>query len=284
MKVKNLSSILFLVAVGTGSLSGMATGVLAAKKLIENFKINSSSQKTAIMVTGGVGGMVVGGGLAAVGNFAILEKDKNCQIWSKDCQNTTLRASMRDRFGEDEILQHFICPLSLTPILCPARSPAGHLYEYEALIKCIDPNSGLIKDPLRISDATGSIFFHPSAILEDFETAIVVEKRLRFLLEQDLQELDPESNVYAILASHATELKKIVRAEYRKAQNEIRLRRENGETSSMSEEEEDKIRQQFDVETAVFHHHFGRVASQDLDWENTDWPELLNSRWKLFPH
>ena len=126
--------------------------------------------------------------------------------------------------------------------------------------------------------------FSVSEVHEDPEACLVIEKRLKFLLERDMIELDPDSSTCKTLRTHSNELKKIIRSEYRKAQDQIRIRKENAETDSISEEEEYRIREQFDVEMAVFCHHFGKVSSENLDWTRTDWAELIDRRWKLFPH
>lgn len=210
-------------------------------------------------------GFVAGGAVGGCAYMIFTDHNPSFQKWRKDGLTESVKLAITFSYCEDELLQHFTCPVSLCIMDVPTHTPSGIFYDMSFIMNCARESNGDIKDPNRNAS------FPESEAMPDFEKSFIIHKKIQSLLQSDLAALANTEEVGAIVHKQLAEVGRTVENRYENARQIIENRRR---TKAISHGE-------YKMEIAEFEGLFGTDWEHDLDW-NLDWLTILNQRWINF--
>lgn len=246
--------------------------------------------KRQVVVLCGTGaGFATGVTLSVVPSSLAIEHSKRIENWKGIKINEIVGDLMRDEFESDLILSQFRCAISQAPIFSPTRTPAGQVFEYDALMQAADKN-GMIKDiynkripaPTTYDPAaTQGISYSIGACVRDSEMVVVIYKRYRHLATQKSKEegLSPETRQFFM--SYRNSLGEFVTPIYMNIESSIVKKRDTvNSKQGVTEEESQHAELVYKNEISAFKELLGDTPLSVIDWTiQRDWMSLLNARW-----
>lgn len=210
-------------------------------------------------------GFIAGGAIGGCIYMTFTEYSPSFQQWRKDCIEESIKLAITFSYCEDELLQHFTCPVSLCVMDVPTHTPSGTFYDMTFILNCPRDSNGNIKDPNR----NGS--FSEAEVMPDFERSFVIHKKIQTLLRADLAALATTEEVGTIVHQQLAEVEKAAENRYENGRALIENRRR---TKVITHEE-------YKAEIAEFERLFGTDWENELNW-SVDWLSILNERWVHF--
>lgn len=235
-----------ITSVITGAFAGAAAG----------FKITDGNK------TAGVAGGLGGGVVASMAYMTITERTKQYTNWINVKMDYIIDSALCIKYSDDPILKNFICPIEQTVTLVPTRTPNGHLFDFNALMKGERDRDGNIKDPFRGPS------FAPSSLMFDHETATLINKRFYHLIAADINAAGEDEVVKNALSRQLGGTRERIKICYRGCLDIINDRLDNEKISF--DESQDQRR--------LFAERFGKTPEHQLDW-GQDWKWIVDTRW-----
>jgi len=234
------------------------------KELAQAFPLGPRGKMTLIGMAMG-GGFTVGLGLGIYGQMYIVEKSAGFKEWREFQITKALKALVKERFAHDPVWKALTCAITKSPMFIPVRTPSGHLCDYEKAEELADSVTGLIHH-FRLGSP-----LHKDDLKTDREASLVILKRLKYLMEQDIAACVNDPDIYQLLCKEKEMIEQAIKIQYEKARARIEKRRR----------EEVVTEDVYDQELAAFKQLFGRGAKHELQWTH-NWPQVLDRRWKRF--
>ena len=250
------------VAVASAGIGGAVLCGTLGKEFVQALPLGPRGKMTLIGLAMG-GGFTVGLGIGIYGQMYIIEKSTGFKEWKEFQITKAFKALVRARFAHDPIWKKLSCSISKGPMLIPMRTPSGYLCDYEAVMQHADPTTGFIRNSIENPP------LHKDDLKADREVSLVILKRLKHLLEQDIIACASDLEIYQLLLEESGMIEQAIKIQYEKARAEIERRRR----------EEVVSEDVYDQEIAEFKRLFGRGSKQDLSWSH-NWPQILNKRWR----
>lgn len=240
----------------TSIVAGVYIGTIAGLKTSDRNKVAGFA--------GGVGGGI----FATVTYMTITEKTKKYKTWINAKMDYLIETSIYNKYSEDSILENFVCPVIQTMTPIPARTPKGHLFDLNEIMKCPRDENGHIKDPLR-SEAP----FSPSLLKLDQEAALLINKRMYTLICMDINAAGNSSAIVTVLGSQLEKTRNSIKLCYKGCLESIDYDLDQ-EIITFDEAQEKRT---------AFAECFGKTPEHELNWE-FDWKDILDQRWRASNH
>jgi hypothetical protein len=238
---------------------GVFVGNLAAAKASKG---DQHADKTAMA------GSTVGAGAGVMLYLSLIENRAAYKEWVALKMDGIINSETILKYSEDVVLSTFICPISQMVALVPIRTPNGHLFDLTHLELIPKDQKGQTPCPMRGDP------FNIAALSLDAETALVINKRLLCLIEQDIAYAGNDPEIKKTLESQANLVKASIKTNYFKCLTEFDYRMANGVTKAS----------ECAVERAEFIECFGDSPDMGLNWDGINWKAVLDKRWlKLHP-
>ncbi len=245
----------------TGAKIGaaIANGRLALPKEVDekiNNSLKNSRMETAYSfahIFGPAFGAVAGGFIGACLYMFGVERTGHYQTWDFYRVSEGTLEAIKFVYADDKILKDFCCDVTFGVFELPVHVPAGHVYDISVIKKAKRIN-GLVVDP------HSNPPFAEKQTIPLFEMAVVIYKRSRFLLKEDITELKASPVLKEALELYLEEVERAIADHYWAAQNVVEARNNPGELE-------------------VFSELFGEI-NDDIDWE-ANWTAILNQRFML---
>lgn len=247
------------VGIGTfgGSVVGAEVGGLIGRLIDE--EDGEGSGKMIGSVIGAVTGFV--GGLWFFKKVS--EKDPVFNKWRNDKQTQAINNNTSILYSADPLLKQFVCQITQNVVVAPAWTPTGYLVEHEMIMRMNRDPDGKIECPFTRKK------FMPIEVKRDAERALVVNKKILVLIQQDIEAAKENPSQVLLLRKLEATTKEIVEVCYQNCVLEIEALR-IGDT--ITAEECQRRRDSF-------FKVFGGNSRAELDW-SLDWKEILDNRWK----
>ena len=241
----------FRTSVVTSVAIGACTGTTVGLKLSDGNRMAG--------VAAGLSGGIMGG----VTYMTITERHKIYKTWINVKMDYIIDSAISIKYSDDPILCKFLCPIEQTMTFIPTRTPNGHFFDLNALMKCPKDENGNIKDPMRGPS------FSPSALKFDHEIALIINKRMYDLIAVDMNAAGEARIVTEALARQLESTRNRIKTCYRGCLDIINDNLDNERVSFDESQEQRKL----------FAECFGKTPEHQLDW-NQDWKDTLQIRWK----
>ncbi len=241
---------------GARAIVTVGAGIGAGVKIAQNSP--EGARKTATVVCG-VGGAFVG----AVTYMTITERNRDYSKWINVKMDYIIESSVYNKYSDDPVLVSFVCALRQTLSPIPARTPYGHLFDFNYLMECERDQNGLIKCPMTRKK------FHESKLKMDFEASLFINKRMYCLTASDLNAVGTEGPLKESLLRQMEKTKNCIKICYSRCLEIIdgKLAKEKITFDECQEERN------------VFAVVFGKTPEHQLDWA-LDWKDILDKRWR----
>lgn len=172
------------------------------------------------------------------------------------------------KYGKDTVLSKFVCPISKIVTLLPTRTSNGYLFDLECLLRIPKDQRGQTLCPM------GGESFNVEQLSLDSETALVINKRLLYLLQQDIAHAEKDPEIKKTLEAQATLVMAAIKTNYLNSLVMFDCRMANGVIKALECTEE----------RAEFMSCFGDSPDREINWEEVNWNAVLDKRWlKLNP-
>lgn len=219
-----------------------------------------------------VGGMIGGLGGGAVGTFVYMKgvekvSDK-FEKWRESSLDANLTEIIDKIYPQDAILQAHLCAISLKIPLLPVKIPnCKEVFDCDEVSKLprLGAEEGMseaekqalpIQHPLRHALKGEPIeTFQPDAIKVDYRTAILIEKRIRHLVQQDVAELPATSPLRASVDTVVSRLNVKIQKCYREVLGDLGRR--------MAEAQDSAEAEALQQEQSRFFETYGRTFMED---------------------
>jgi hypothetical protein len=245
---------------------GAAATYVSGKNKLGTATVTDTVADVAVgAVVGGAVGAVTGVVVGACTYMNLTELSPHYKEWFNLKMDNVIDTETVLRYSDDEILSHFICPVSQCMTQAPTRTPNGHLCDLNFLRQLPIDEKGRIKDPMR-----GDPFLAVSLVL-DPEAALVINKRLVYLLDQDISLCKNDVEILKSLNRNLSRTKNCIDFCWQACLSYFDCRLTTKVTTF----------DQCEVERKSFVECFGKTPANQLDW-TLNWKTTLDKRWLSF--
>lgn len=246
-----------LTSISAGAAAGALAGKSAGETLIETYFPDEDLKSNSLKMRAGRWiGIFLGAATGAVVTtylyITIVENTDKFKAWREMKISQALKEFITLNYSDDVILEEHCCPISLVPMTIPARTPSGVYYDLEYILNCPREvqNDNVIRDPMRNPS------FREDAIVIDYERGILINKRIRHLLQSDMARLGEDSPLRDTLGEQITAIERIIRNHYDSAKEVIEEKRRANQLSA----------EEYLAELARFFASCGESVEQNLVW------------------
>lgn len=208
---------------------------------------------------------MVGGAIRGCVYMTLTEHYSHFQEWQKLRISEIIKQEITNQYADEPVLKHFTCPIKLCVMDIPIHTPSGIFYDALFIEKAERDGVNKIKDPM------GNESFLDEQAMPDYERSVVIHKRSRYLIQQDIERAKNKPLILKTLKSKLEEIENIIFQRYERC-------RFNFEEARMKKQ---LTHHEYQQEIKQFEFLFGESADVDLDWIQ-NWPEILNERWVYF--
>lgn len=246
-----------ITSISAGTMTGALAGKSVGEMVVETYFSDEDLKSDSVQMRAGRWiGTCLGAAVGAVGSMflyiTIIENTDGFKTWKEMKLDQALKEYITLNYSDDVVLQDHCCPLSLVPMTIPARTPSGTYYDLEFILNCPREvqNDDMIRDPMRNPS------FHENAIVIDYERGVVVNKRIRHLLQEDMAQLDADSPLRGILIEQITAINRIINNHHESAKEVIETKRRSNQLST----------EEYLAELSRFFASCGESVEQNLVW------------------
>ncbi|HEX4839471.1 MAG TPA: hypothetical protein VFU89_03395 [Rhabdochlamydiaceae bacterium] len=253
LPLKRLAMASIAFGATAGAVAGKEAGELAVQTCFPEDADNSIKMKAGRCVGAFLGG-ATGAVVATYLYIFTTERTDRFTNWKEMMVNHALKEFITLHYSDDVVLTDHCCTISLAPMTTPARTPSGTYYDLEYILNCprVINNDHMIRDPLRNEP------FHEDAIVIDFERGVIINKRIRHLLNTDIAALGVGSPLRSSLIQQVAQIDAIIKNQYNSAKEVIEAKRRSNELTGSA----------YLTELGRFFTRCGETIETDLVWPN----------------
>lgn len=217
-----------IASITAGALSGLVAGGKVGEEMAEVYFYDEDLKKDSLKKQlsrwiGAALGAATGAAISTVLYMVVVEKTDGFKVWREMKINQAFKEHIILHYSDDTVLQQHWCPISLVPMTIPAKTPSGVCYDLEWLLSCSREEGKKIRDPNRNPS------FSEDEIVIDYERGVVINKRIRQLLQEDKDQLASDSPLREVLSEQITAINKIILKHYNSAKEAIERRRSSNQ-------------------------------------------------------
>jgi hypothetical protein len=213
-------------------------------------------------------GFTVGAGGGVIAYIKRTENSSNFNKWVEEKEAIAIDETLLSFYERDSILKNYMCPITLSIMAKPVRTPTGHLFDMRAIQNSPTDEKNRVKCPMTRES------FDINNLVVDVERGLLIHKRIYDIVYNDIQKSQENHLITKLLNNHNDQIKRVIDLCYIGILSIIEKRRLDKITSF----------QQCEQERADFVKIFGENSEHKLDWSQ-DWKDILKKRWvHFYPH